>query len=104
MEGILKVTPEKLISTATEFSQKGTTVNNLTTEMTNLVTSLSSVWLGDAATAYTNKFKGLESDIQKLNKMIQEHAKDLNDMATVYANVEKASVDEINGLSNNVIA
>ncbi|BCN29972.1 WXG100 family type VII secretion target [Anaeromicropila herbilytica] len=104
MEGILKVTPEKLISTSTEFSQKGTTVSNLTTEMTNLVTGLSSVWLGDAASAYSQKFKGLDSDIQKLNKMIQEHSKDLNDMATVYTQAEKASVDEINTLQNNVIA
>jgi WXG100 family type VII secretion target len=103
MEGILKVTPEKLISTSSEFSQKGTAVSNLTTEMTSLVTGLSSVWLGDAASAYTQKFKGLDSDIQKLNKMIQEHSKDLSEMAKVYTQAEKASVDEINTLSSSVI-
>jgi WXG100 family type VII secretion target len=103
MEGIIKVTPEQLISTANEFSTVGTTVNNLTSEMTNTVNSLNQVWEGDAAKAYNTKFKGLEDDIQKLNSMIQEHVKDLTAMAQVYQNAEKASIDEINTLSSDVI-
>ena len=44
MEGILKVSPEQLTSAASEFSAYGTTVRNITSEMTSIVTSLSSAW------------------------------------------------------------
>ena len=47
--------------------------------------SLSSAWEGEAATAYINKFKSLETDIQTLIRMINEHVSDLNQMAEAYA-------------------
>ena len=36
MEGILKVSPEQLTSAASEFSAYGTTVRNITSEMTSI--------------------------------------------------------------------
>ncbi len=104
MTGTLKVTPEKLTSTAQEFSTKGATVSKLTSEMTSIVTSLSSIWEGEASSAFINKFKGLDNDIQLLNKMIQEHAKDLQTMSTTYATAEKESVAQAQALSNNIIS
>ena len=44
--GILKVTPEKLISTSTEFGATGRTIRSLTQEMKDIVDSLKSVWIG----------------------------------------------------------
>lgn len=103
MEGILKVTPEQLISTAGEFGSKGTAISNLTTEMVNLVNSLSSAWEGEAATAYTTKFRELEDDIQKMIRMVQEHANDLEEMARIYQEAETANVEEASSLSGDVI-
>lgn len=103
MTGILKVTPEQLVSTANEFQNIGTTVRNLTTEMTNTVTGLSSVWEGEAATAYVAKFNGLQDDIERLHAMITEHVTDLTEMATVYSNAEKTDMDQIATLSSDVI-
>lgn len=103
MEGILNVTPEKLESTASEFSNKGNEIANLTSQMTQLVTGLSSVWEGDAAAAYTAKFRELEDDIQRMVKMVNEHSSDLTEMARVYRDAEKANESEIQGLSGDVI-
>lgn len=103
MEGTLKVTPEQLEATAGEFAAKGTTVGNLTSEMTQLVEGLASVWEGEAATAYTTKFRQLDDDIQKMVRMIQEHSEDLNEMARVYREAETANQDEITGLAGDVI-
>lgn len=103
MEGNILVTPEELIATAGEFSTQGTTIANLTSEMTNKVTSLSSAWEGDAATAYINKFKGLEDDIQKMIRMVNEHVRDLQDMAAAYQQAESANIEEIGSLSSDVI-
>ena len=66
MEGILKVTPEKLSATAQDFSGQATQVNNTTTEMMELVQGLSAVWQGEASQAYLTKFQGLQDDMEKM--------------------------------------
>jgi len=103
MTGNLKVTPEKMISMSTQFGQSDTTVNNLTTQMMNIVNQLNSTWAGEAATAYYNKLKGLQGDMQKLHKMIQEHTTDLSDMAKTYQQAEKDNLQTANALKTNEI-
>ena len=103
MEGILRVTPAELISISNEFSGKGSTISSLTSEMTNQVTGLSTIWEGDAATAFVTKFRGLDDDIQLMNRMIQEHVQDLQDMANAYSQAESANLSDIEGLSSDVI-
>ena len=103
MDGMIKVSTELLISTAGEFSNQGTTINTLTGEMLQLATGLASAWQGDGATAYITKFKGLENSIQLMVRMIQEHATDLEEMAKVYQESDKAAADEASGLVTDVI-
>ena len=103
MEGIIKVSPQLLSSTASEFSTQGSTISNLTEEMMNLITGMSSTWEGEAATAYITKFRGLEDDIQKMTRMVQEHSQDLQEMAQIYADADMANAEEANSLSSDVI-
>lgn len=103
MDGLLRVTPEQLITTSNEFANKASTVGSLTTEMMNLITGLSSGWEGEGATAYITKFKGLDDDIQKLTRMIQEHSSDLNEMAEAYKKAEGQVVELAQSLSSDVI-
>jgi len=103
MTGNLRVAPEKLISMSTQFGQSGTTVNNLTQQMMDIVNQLSSTWAGEAATGYYTKLKGLEADMNKLHKMIQEHTTDLNDMGKTYQQAEKDNVQTANALKTNEI-
>lgn len=103
MEGILKVTPEKLIQASTEFSSTGKTISALTQEMTTIMNGLKSIWQGDAATGYGNKFHGLQDDIEKINRMIQEHVTDLNEMAREYQSAETANTEESSRLLTEVI-
>ena len=104
MTGTLKVTPDKLKSTATSFQSTGNQVKSLTDKMIELVNGLTgNVWSGDAASAYTKKFKGLHNDINRINKMITEHVNDLNDMAAEYTKTESANEALANALSSDVI-
>ena len=103
MNGILRVTPAQLINTASEFSAKGSQISAITTEMTNLVVGLSSIWEGEAATAYVTKFRGLDDDIQLMIRMVQEHAADLQEMANAYNQAESANLNNIESLTSDVI-
>lgn len=103
MNGTLKVTPAKLRTGASNFSSCGSQVRNLTSQMTSKIDNLSSIWSGEAATAYKNKFHQLDDDIQRFNKMIQEHVKDLQDMATVYEKAENEARNASSSLPTNPI-
>ena len=103
MEGIIKVSPQLLTSTASEFGNQGNVINTLTGEMMNLITGMASTWEGDAATAYITKFRGLEDDIQRMVRMVQEHSRDLQEMARIYSDADMANAEEANSLSADVI-
>lgn len=103
MEGILKVSPEQLTSTAAEFSICGTSIRNITTTMTETVNSLSSAWQGDDATAYAAKFNSLQDDIERIHAMIHEHVTDLNEMARNFSGALSENLTDIEGLSGDVI-
>ena len=98
MQGSLRVTPDKLTTAAAEFSNSASTVRNLTTQMTGIIDGLSGIWSGEAATAYKNKFHQLDDDIARFHKMIQEHVKDLQEMARVYKQAEAEATQASSGL------
>lgn len=100
--GILKVTPEKLTQAASEFQASGKNINAMTSEMMGIVDSLKSVWQGNAANEYAGRFNGLRDDIEKINRMIEEHVNDLNEMAIEYQNAEDQSVEESMSLVSDI--
>ena len=104
MTGTIKVSPEKLIATAGEFSKEGSNMTNLVSEMINLVTTMNSSWVGDASVAYINKFNSLESDLQVLNRMIQEHVTDLQEMAKLYSTAEQQNAEDASSLASGIIS
>ena len=103
MDGIIKVTPEVLINTASEFSTQGTQISSLTTQMMDLINSLPGSWVGDAGTAYVSKFSGLSDDSQRITNMINEHVEDLNEMAQTYITTEAQIEEMTQSLSADVI-
>ncbi len=103
MQGQLKVTPEELRSTSTDFEGRGQKVSNLTQEMLSLVQGLSSAWEGEASSAYLKKFSELQQDITQINNKIKEHVTDLLQMAEQYEKAENANEEAAAALSSNLI-
>lgn len=104
MDGIIKVDPQKLISTSEEFSGTGNQIKSLTDNMISIIDSLRSVWEGEASTTYNTKFHQLQDDMEKMNRMIQEHVKDLVEMAQQYITAENANIDTGSSLAGDVIS
>ncbi|MBE5881916.1 MAG: WXG100 family type VII secretion target [Lachnospiraceae bacterium] len=104
MASSILVTPEKLITTAQEFSQKGTQVNTLTREMLQIVNAMSAAWTGEASMAYSKQFNALDDDMTKMYRMITEHSTDLQDMARAYQDAEKTNIQSANALPKDVIS
>ena len=102
-EGIIKVNPETLNSTASEFGNQASSLQNLTGQMMSLVTGLSSAWQGEASTAYIGKFQGLQDDMDKMFRMVQEHSTDLQEMAAAYIDAETKNAELAQSLAPDVI-
>lgn len=103
MEGILKVTPEKLVQVSGEFATLGNQMKGLTGEMLSLVKGMGSSWQGEAAAVYGSRFDSLTPDMEKLYRMIQEHAQDLQEMARQYQNAESGNMDKGNSMRSSII-
>ena len=104
MEGIIKVDPQKLRSTAEEFNTIGGQVTTLTGNMMTLVDGLRGIHEGEAATAFNTKFHALQDDMDKVYRMIQEHVRDLNEMAQNFIRAEEVSVQTASDLPADVIS
>ncbi len=104
MDGLLKVTPEKLFSTSEEFGALGNQMSSLTQEMMSLVNSLKGVWSGDAAMAYGGRFSCLQTDMDKLYRMVCEHSQDLSQMASSYQEAENANSETGMSMMANIVS
>lgn len=103
MDGIIKVTPQELTNAANEFQSAGQQVKSATDKMIMMVSATKSTWSGEAATAYNNKFNQLNDDMVKIYSMINEHVKDLTEMARTYQEAENANVEVASGLTGDII-
>ena len=98
MEGRLLVTPGELINKAGSFQAKAMEVKTLHDDMLARVTGLSGTWNGEAAEAYRSKFASLQASMDKINRMIMEHSRDLQEMAEQYQAAEGQAQSAANDL------
>ena len=103
MPSIIKVSTQQLNTTASQFTSEATSLANLTGEMLTLVRGSTTAWTGEAATAFLNKFNGLEDDMTHLVNMVKEYAEDLTNIANVYEQADKANAEAAQSLSPDVV-
>lgn len=103
MEGTLKVTPQELQRTAASFSSRGQAIASTTESMMNLVNNLASTWEGEASEAYIRTFRGLQNDMELINRKIQEHASDLNEIANNYIRSEDSGIQSHSALPQDAL-
>ena len=104
MANIIRVTPEELKAAAGRLEAKSTEIKTLTQSKTQTVTALSGrICSGEAQNQYVSRFKGLEEDILKLHKLLQDHVTHLNTIATEYQTTETTNVEQAGNLSSKVI-
>lgn len=104
ISGTLRVDPDKLISAADAFKSQGNTIQNLTQQMLQTVTSLNGSWEGEAQNSYFTRFKALEGDMNQIQQKINEHVSDLQEMAQIYKGTESGNAGNISGLATDYIS
>lgn len=100
---IIKVTPEELQRTAGEFQNLNNQVKSTTDEMISQINALKPVWEGQAAEALYSKISGLQQDMDKIYRMINEHVTDLNEMARTYLTAEQQNEQTSSELLSGIL-
>lgn len=104
MEATLLVTPEQLETAAADFSAQATQVQSLHESMLTKVRNLSNSWTGEASSAYLTKFNALETSMNIIFNMIQEHVKDLNAIANQYKTAESQAAAAANEMPASTLS
>ena len=103
-DNVLKVEPARLSAAANSFQSMAASVRGDTSQMMQIVENLCKSWKGDASTAYLNKFRGLDGDMQQIQNRINEYVNDLRQIFNLYRNQEASATGTINSLSNDLIS
>lgn len=99
----LKVTPEKLTAAAQQFQTRGSSIRNLTSQMLSLVKSLNSAWESPAQQTFVQKFSALDGDMAQIQEKINEHVRDLNQIANDFKTSENSKQSTASGLKTDYI-
>ncbi|MBR0410716.1 MAG: WXG100 family type VII secretion target [Eubacterium sp.] len=92
MADIIKVSPEKLTASAASLGSIGKSIKKTTGQMLTLVTGISqNVWSGEASGAFVRKFQGLQTDITKMCRRLDEQSSHLKTIAKEYQTTEAAN-------------
>lgn len=104
MASKLLVIPEELKSASQDFFNLRGEISDITQKMTELIHDMSSVFEGEASTAYRSQFDKLSPDMTKIHNMVQEHSTDLQEMANEYARTEEANIQTSNAQKAGILA
>lgn len=89
---------------ADKINTAGGQVRTLTEQIITIVDSLKSTWEGEAANTYSAKFHQLKDNMGRMHRMIEEHVKDLHEIAQQYITAENTNMDTGNSLAGDIIS
>lgn len=99
----LKVTPEVLHSKAELVNTKVSTMTKEFDKMSSLISRSNSYWVGKAGEVHRKTYLEKQPDIEDIFKRLNEHVRELHQMATVYIETEKATTEVAEALPNDII-
>lgn len=102
-DGEILVEPERLVEAAAEFSAAAVLVQKASQSMLEQVRTMSGYWMGEAASVFVAKFNGLQDDMEKVVRMIQEFSSDLQEIAQNYRAAEQQNTADFESLAADVI-
>ena len=96
--GTLQVTPEEMQSAASQLSGYLSNMQSCFDAMKNTMTGTIGYWVGEAGDAHRRLYQSQVTKTEEILRRYQEHVRDLNAMAGVYAEAEQAAANEADQL------
>lgn len=103
LQGSLTVNPEIMYQKSVTVGEKITKMKTAFSDLETTVNKTNNYWLGEAADTHREYFNSAKPDIEEIFNRLSEHARELGEMAAVYANVEKEVTQISEDLPSDVI-
>ncbi len=100
----VKVTTEELVNKADDVTNKIKKFKTSFEEIKKLMEGTSAYWIGEAGDLHRELYNKQVDDVDEMIKRLEEHPKDLCEIAGVYVSTETANNDIANQLSGDVIS
>lgn len=84
----LKVTPEELDRKSEEVTKQLSTMKKKFATMRSKVKNTKSYWVGSAGDMHRKVYEEKQPDIDEIFSRLEEHARELHEMAAVYTQAE----------------
>ena len=97
------VETSKLRSTAQQFQSSATVWGNTIQNMLNTVSSTGCQWCGSAADSFRRKFAQHQQDRNDIINLINEHVRDLQEIAANYDRIDQDIAGQANSLRIDVV-
>lgn len=104
MANQLNVSIEKLKNEAEKFKESAANINTQAENITGIMNDLKTIWTGDAAKAYNDKYDKLRSDVTKLTSLATNFSNDLTAITKNYEETEKSNQEKTASLLQDVIS
>ena len=102
-EGTISVKPEELVVKASELQRKVSSIREKFATMTSLVEKTESYWLGEAGSFYREMYQDAIKEQESVLKRLEEHPKDLLEIAQRYSDKELHLEQLANELPGDVL-
>ena len=99
----IKVTPEELVAKASELHRKVRSIQEKFTALTSLIERTESYWIGEAGSFYREMYQDAIKEQEMVLKRLEEHPKDLLEIAQRYSNKELQLEQLANKLPGDVL-
>jgi WXG100 family type VII secretion target len=95
----INVTPEELENSATVVEGKIGEYNQAYNKLYQEVETMGATWKGEANQRYVEQINGFKDDFQRLEQILREYVKVINDAAKKYRTAENKLRDDAGRLS-----
>lgn len=100
---ILKVTPDKLINTASDIESQLKDVNEQLKQIGQDIRRTRGFWEGDASATHMKQYEALEPEIQEIITKLLKRPSELLKMANLYSETETEAKETAMSLADDVI-
>ena len=100
----LKVRTSEFESAARQFDASRDKCVQMVRKMMNTCTGLKGSWKGEAANNYYRKLQQLQSELEGMKRIIDEHSKDLRKMKIVFERAENDVAVKAASVSTDVLS
>jgi len=101
--GTINVKPEDLVVKASELQRKVSSIREKFATMTSLVEKTENYWIGEAGSFYREMYQDAIKEQETVLKRLEEHPKDLLEIAQRYSDKELQLEQLANELPGDVL-